>query len=840
MRSRFVNFLVAGAVAASSVFLASGAGVWPFSGKLHVQAASPEEKIQIDYPLQGSIFPPEITSPTFLWHDQSKTARRWVVEVTFADRSNGIRVEAAGEFLQVGESDPRAGDPAVLTLSLADARTWKPAPETWEKIKRLSVKSPATVTIKGFAEGDAKLPVSSGKVTIRTSQDPVGAPIFYRNVPLMLSPPEEKGPISPLPQSALPLIKWELRDIGKPESRVMMENLPTCANCHSFATDGKTMGIDMDGPRNDKGLYAIAPISKNITITNRDVIRWSSFQEKPEAVSTEPTIKRFGFMSQVSPNGRYVVTSISPPNLKRASANEAQAPDFAPGVTNRLFSVNYRHINFIQVFYPTRGILAWYDRVEKKMRPLPGADDPQFVQTSAFWSPDGKYLIFSRAVARDPVMPGVPAPTYANDPNETQIQYDLYKIPFNGGKGGKAVAVAGASRNGMSNNFPKVSPDGRWIVFVENKNGLLMRPDSKLYIVPFEGGKARLMTCNLSLMNSWHSFSPNGRWLAFSSKARSPYTQLMLTHIDAEGNDSPAIIVDNTTAANRAVNIPEFANIPQDGMEKIDPQATEFYRLFTQAYQLMEKNQMPDAIRTLQTAIELDPDDPLAHYALATALTGNDQEDIALAEYRKACALNTTNASWLDHLSVSLDLNGLPDEAVATWRKALAIDPTDGAAETDMGMVLFDTGHTQEGYEALRKAVEMAPDIPEGHKHFGLALAKMNRMDEAIEQFQRAIELKPNSVEYRFNLGYALESRGDFAGAVAPLQKAVELSEGKNWQCLSELANSYNHTGHIAEAIQSAQQALDLAVHEHNEKLATKLRGDLDRYEHGGTKDHSQ
>ena len=38
----------------------------------------------------------------------------------------------------------------------------------------------------------------------------------------------------------------------------------------------------------------------------------------------------------------------------------------------------------------------------------------------------------------------------------------------------------------MSNNFPKVSPDGRWIVFVQNKNGLLMRPDSQLYIVPLQ------------------------------------------------------------------------------------------------------------------------------------------------------------------------------------------------------------------------------------------------------------------------------------------------------------------------------------------------------------------
>src|SRR5579872_956196 len=119
--------------------------------------------------------------------------------------------------------------------------------------------------------------------------------------------------------------------------------------------------------------------------------------------------------------------------------------------------------------------------------------------------------------------------------------------------------------------------------------------NSRLFIVPFAGGKARLMTCNTPRMNSWHTFSPNGRWLAFSSKGRSPYTQLMLTHIDAQGNDSPAILVENTTAANRAVNIPEFLNIPQDGMEKIDPQATEFYRVASNAYDLMAQNRMTEA-----------------------------------------------------------------------------------------------------------------------------------------------------------------------------------------------------------------------------------------------------
>ena len=79
-------------------------------------------------------------------------------------------------------------------------------------------------------------------------------------------------------------------------------------------------------------------------------------------------------------------------------------------------------------------------------------------------------------------------------------------------------------------------------------------------------------------MNSWHSFSPNGRWLVFSSKSRSPYTQMYLTHIDEDGNDSPAILIENSTAANRAVNIPEFVNIPPEGIQNINTPAVDYVR----------------------------------------------------------------------------------------------------------------------------------------------------------------------------------------------------------------------------------------------------------------------
>ena len=546
----------------------------------------------------------------------------WAIDVAFTDGSAHIRVKSTGERLRIGEIDSRcvsaSNELPKLTPEQAAARTWTPDVTTWTAIKRHSQQHPATITITGFQNNDLTHPISRGSVTIQTSSDPVGAPIFYRDVPLIPST-QEDGVIKPLAQADLPLLSWRLRNIAEPSSRLLLTGLHTCANCHSFSRDGKTLGMDLDGPANDKGLYALAPIKPAMSISNRDVISWKSSADQ----TTAPT--RVGFMSQVSPDGQYVVTMLR--GLKKD----------LPG---SYFVVNFKDYRFLQVFYPTRGILAWYSRATGQTQPLPGADDPHYVQTNPVWSPDGKYIVFARAEARDPRPEGGKMPERANAPEETQVQYDLYRIPFNGGKGGEALPIEGASHNGMSNSFPKISPDGRWIVFVKCRNALLMRPDSQLYIVPAEGGAARRLRCNTALMNSWHSFSPNGRWLVFSSKSRSPYTQMYLTHIDADGNDSPAILIDHATAANRAVNIPEFVNIPPDGMMKIDVPAAEAYRLFDVASDLTAEGYLEEAIAAWKKVLEVDPRNAKAHNNLGLALMWQGNLAEGTAQIQKAREIN--------------------------------------------------------------------------------------------------------------------------------------------------------------------------------------------------------
>ncbi len=692
-----------------------------------LSAASPPAPITIDYPPEGSIFPPEITPPTWLWRDAGKSVTFWRIEFSFGDGGPEIQTTSRGERPRIGRIDPDCvadtNQAPALTPELSAAHSWTPDRATWQAIKRRSAATTATVTITGFRGENPDTAVSRGRVAIRTSTDRVGAPIFYRDVPLM--PSElEKGVIKPLAAEAVLLVSWRIRNVGDERSRVVMDNLPLCANCHSFSADGKTMGMDLDGLQNNRGMYILATVARETAIRKQDVIQWSSPAGKLKGNV------RIGFMSQVSPDGQFVATTVNPAAM---AGGPAEPP-------SNYYVANFRDYRFLQVFYPTRGILSWYSRRTGVLLPLPGADDPRFVQMGAVWSPDGKCLVFARASATDPDRPGAPPAQFANDPNELQLQYDLYRIPFRDGRGGVPEPIAGASRNGTSNTFPKVSPDGRWIVFVKCRNGQLMRPDSQLYIVPAAGGTARRMRCNTARMNSWHSFSPNGRWMVFSSKSRSPYTQMYLTHIDREGNDSPPILIENATAANRAVNIPEFVNIAPDGLRRVGGPVIDYYRLVNNAAYLQKKRAYEASAAQWRKVLELNADDEAAHRNLAAVLlmTGR-REEAAVHLRREAIRLHPDDATALQRAAWVLATS--PDASIRDGGEALALAlrAVDLSGGGDAGMLdtlaaaYAEQGRfaeavstarralaraTQENLRALEDGISMRVALYEAHRPF--------------------------------------------------------------------------------------------------------------------------
>ncbi|MCU0915338.1 MAG: hypothetical protein MUC88_12345 [Planctomycetes bacterium] len=480
-----------------------------------ILAAYPERadypEIALEYPLDGTLFPPEIVPPTFRWEDTAPASGRWLVRIALAD-----------------------GEPALEAL--VRRPRWTPRPQDWENLKRRSRERDAQVVILGLRRGISTEVLSRAGMSFRTSRDPVGAPLFYREVVLPFVE-ADKNPSR---------IRWRFGSIDT-QPPIVLEKVPVCTNCHSFNRDGTVLAMDADYALN-KGAYLIAPVREEMTLTPGDLITWNDYERSGET---------FGLLSQISPDGRYVVSTV------KDKAVFVPRPPLA----------------FSQLFYPVAGILCVYDRQTRQFRALPGADDPNLVQSNPVWSPDGREIVFARAVAADlretrgmGLTPLTRADCELLLKDGRPFRFDLYKIPFRDGSGGTPQPLPGASHNGRSNYFPRYSPDGRWIVFCQADSYMLLQPDSELFIIPSEGGAARRLRANTRRMNSWHSFAPNGKWLVFPSKGWSDYTQLCLTHLDENGDSTPPVLLSHLTAPDRAANIPEFVNTHPAAIRRIRAQ----------------------------------------------------------------------------------------------------------------------------------------------------------------------------------------------------------------------------------------------------------------------------
>ncbi len=324
-----------------------------------------------------------------------------------------------------------------------------------------------------------------------------------------------------------------------------------------------------------------------------------------------------------------------------------------------------------------------------------------------------------------------------------------------------------------------------------------MRPDSQVYIVPVQGGEPRRMRCNTSLMNSWHSFSPNGRWLVFSSKSRSPYTQMYLTHIDEEGNDSPAILIENSTASNRAVNIPEFLNISPGGLARIDPVVTDHYRMIDAGEEQLAKAQYAAAIRDFEKALVQDPDEPFVHNSLGVALARTGRLDEAALHYRKAIALSSD----------------FPD------------------AHNNLGAILLGQARLPEAAAEFQRAIELNGDYAEAYTNLGTTLAQQGRIDDALPHLRRGVELKPGDANGRRNLALALLITGHAADAMQDAEQAARVSQERDPMILGLLGQIYAETGRFADAARVTRAALTVATQAGDRQFAADLKNRLAEYE---------
>jgi Flp pilus assembly protein TadD len=738
---------VLGVALMATPFLA-GCNREPATRAIVAAADTATARLQITYPQEGTVFPPEIVAPTVLWEDETAGVDRWYVVV---------RDDAGGEVLREAVDAPR----------------WRPAEDRWREIKSRSAERDAEVIVAGVNQAHQGNVLSAARVRIRTSKDPVDDALFYREVPLpFLTAVQDPS-----------RIRWRFgtidQEAGPP---IVLQNLPVCGNCHSFADNGSVLGLDVDYG-NDKGAYGIMPVSTHMVMDDDKIITWADYKRADGELT-------FGLLSRVSPTGRYVISTVK----------------------DRSVFVALPNLMISQLFFPIKGILVVYDREAKTFAALPGADDPQYVQTNAVWSPDGNEIAFARSTAyraehleqrNSALVDEKDVPEFTVD--KKPFRYDLYRIAFNDGKGGTPAPIEGASNDGMSNYFPKYSPDGKWIVFTKSKSYMLLQLDSELWIVPAAGGAARRLRYNTPRMNSWHSWSSNSRWLVFSSKVNGPYTQLFLTHIDDDGNDSPPVLLERFTSPDRAANIPEFSHLPGNAIADIREQFLDAYSFLRAGLANQNTGDRKGAERAYRRGLEVAPDNVELRNALGWVLFQDGRTAEAVVEYKRALAADPKHAKAHNNLALALVELGQFDEAATHFSASLAIEPK-AEIHSDLGFVLARLGRTEDADVQYRKALALDPNCASAHFNLAVSAVQAGDLAGAESHYRRALPGR-NTAETHNGLGFVLARQGRADEAIAEFRTAIA-ADAKFTPAYNNLAEALARQGKLEEAADYYRRSL--------------------------------
>ncbi|MDO5579635.1 MAG: hypothetical protein Q4G69_00735 [Planctomycetia bacterium] len=327
---------------------------------------------------------------------------------------------------------------------------------------------------------------------------------------------------------------------------------------------------------------------RNTAMTEQMCVNCHSFQNRET--------KRFLFHTRnkhagtvLVENGKAHKVDLKPNELFSACTY----PAWHPSANLIAFSVNSTfqafHLiskNRIEVM-DSRSDLILYDPQKNEIRPILQTDED--FETFPSWSPDGKYLYYCSAhlVLKDKNRAfqisdeeGSPEKKDGSSLERSEFyerykefKYDLMRIPFDiaSGKFGKPEKVIDAAGMNKSIVHPRVSPDGRYLMFTMSEYGTfpIWHRESDLYLLDLSSNKIRALDeVNSEESESYHTWDSSGRWFVFSSRRDDgSYTRLYFAHFDVEGRISrPFLLPQEHPARNihlmKSFNVPEIVREP--------------------------------------------------------------------------------------------------------------------------------------------------------------------------------------------------------------------------------------------------------------------------------------
>ena len=242
-------------------------------------------------------------------------------------------------------------------------------------------------------------------------------------------------------------------------------------------------------------------------------------------------------------------------------------PLIAYSTNKTMQSFHTSDINKIEVL-DSESDLILYDVEHHEVGKI--SHEPNELEIFPFWAPDGKTLYFCSAHFE-----------YENDTVDLseitmrakEVKYNIYRMAFDPAAKtfGPRELVFDAAAEGKSATLPRISPDGRWLLFTLGEWGCfhIWHRDADLWMIDLQNGEAKPMDAlNSDNTESYHSWSSNGRWVVFSSRRNDGvFTRPFIAHVDAQGRASkpfelPSENPDYHQQLIKSYNVPELMRGP--------------------------------------------------------------------------------------------------------------------------------------------------------------------------------------------------------------------------------------------------------------------------------------
>lgn len=211
--------------------------------------------------------------------------------------------------------------------------------------------------------------------------------------------------------------------------------------------------------------------------------------------------------------------------------------------------------------------LVFFDGDKGTLTNILKTDD--HLETFPCWAPDGKKLYYTSAYV--PQFKGTDTPTRQNAVTSLydSLRYNLMSLTFDEQTRsfGQPVVEMDCAAIGKSATLPRISPDGRYVLFSLGDFGQfhIWHTTSDLYVKDLKTGEVRkLSQASSDGSDSYHAWSSNGRWLVVASRrGDNNYSRAYIAYFDRNGKDHKAFLLpqedpEQNTLLLKSYNVPEL------------------------------------------------------------------------------------------------------------------------------------------------------------------------------------------------------------------------------------------------------------------------------------------